>query len=461
MPANFPYYNVVDQIYHAPWAAQKLARLELLRESIDTLWPSGHPTRLISVAGTSGKGSTSRFLETALGTAGSAGAFMSPHIFDYRERFSLNGEFAAQDDITRLWESRLAPHCARLALRSATHAHSFHEVGILMALSLFDEHAIEWAAVEAGLGGRYDQTRALDVEATVLTNVGSDHAHLLGSEPWQRVLDKAGIARAGVPFFTSEVDAENLGVIEAVCRNAGAPLHKVGAGDAAALSTKLEALPGESSVAEPLIDGAHQRTNAALALATARHLLPDFDEARVLAAFRDARLLGRFWPIEQGPHAGLYIDIAHNVEKVRALAEQVAAKFPARGKLFVVGVSGVRDPQTIFAALAPLAKAVIVTHASHRGQDPASVRAAIAALGVDIPLLAIAEPHQALDVAQSLAEGDDLILLTGSTYMIGQALNDDPYLSHLSNTFGWRTRGEATARGSVEMVMPPAQPPIV
>ena len=297
------------QIYHAPWAAQKLARLDLLRESIHALWPSGHPTRLISVAGTSGKGSTSRFLETALATAGSAGAFMSPHIFDYRERFSLNGEFAAQDDIARLWETRIQPRCRELALRSASHAHSFHEVGILMALALFDEHNIEWAAMEAGLGGRYDQTRALDVRATVLTNVGSDHAHLLGSEPWQRVLDKAGIARTGAPFFTSETNADSLAIIESVCQYVGAPLHSIGMADATRLSRALDALPGKPHIAEPLINGAHQRTNAALALATARHLLPDLDEARVLAAFRDARLLGRFWPIEQGPHAGLYIDI--------------------------------------------------------------------------------------------------------------------------------------------------------
>ena len=75
---NFPYYNVVDQIYHAEWAAAKLARLELLAESIAALWPQGHPTQLIHVAGTGGKGSTCRFLEMGLSCAGKAGAFDIP-----------------------------------------------------------------------------------------------------------------------------------------------------------------------------------------------------------------------------------------------------------------------------------------------------------------------------------------------------------------------------------------------
>ena len=221
---SFPYYNVVDQIYHAEWTIAKLARLELLRESIATLWPNGHPTRLIHVAGTGGKGSTCRFLELGLSCVGKAGAFMSPHLFDYRERFSIDGEFASQEDVAAAWEGFVRPYCVQLSLRNPHHTHTFHEVSILIALTLFDRQGVEWAAMETGIGGRYDQTRALDVVATALTNVGADHAHMLGEEHWQRVLDKAGIARPDVPFFTSERRTESLEIIASVCAQAGAPL---------------------------------------------------------------------------------------------------------------------------------------------------------------------------------------------------------------------------------------------
>ena len=224
---NFPYYNTVDQIYHAEWAIQKLVRLELLRESIRTLWPKGHPTKLIHVAGTGGKGSTCRFLEMGFGTMGRSGAFMSPHLFDYRERFSIDGQFASQADINEVWQRRIQPHCVRMALHNPHHIHTFHEVSILIALALFELHDVQWAAIETGVGGRYDQTHALTVAATVLTNVGSDHAHLLGSMLWQRVLDKAGIARPGVPFFTTERNPQSLDIIRAVCDDVGAPLTVV------------------------------------------------------------------------------------------------------------------------------------------------------------------------------------------------------------------------------------------
>ena len=151
---DFPYYNTVDQIYHAEWTTAKLARLELLRESIDALWPSGHPTRLIHVAGTGGKGSTCRFLEVGFGCAGRAGSFMSPHLFDYRERFSIGAEFASRTDVNDLWSRRIQPFCVKRALRGNLYAHTFHEVSILLALALFERYEVEWAAIETGVGGR-------------------------------------------------------------------------------------------------------------------------------------------------------------------------------------------------------------------------------------------------------------------------------------------------------------------
>jgi len=91
---------------------------------------------LIQVVGTGGKGSTCRFLEYGLSLVGKAGSFMSPHLFDYRERFSINGSFVDQKDVSWAWEERVKPHCVQVALRNADHVHTFHEVSILMALAI-------------------------------------------------------------------------------------------------------------------------------------------------------------------------------------------------------------------------------------------------------------------------------------------------------------------------------------
>ena len=448
--ADFPYYNAVDQIYHAEWSTAKLARLELLRESIQTLWPSGHPTRLIHVAGTGGKGSTCRFLELGFGCAGKSGAFMSPHLFDYRERFSIGAEFASHTDIEEAWTSRVRPHCVRLNLRSPHHTHTFHEVSILIALALFEKHEVEWAAMETGVGGRYDQTRALDVAATALTNVGSDHAHMLGREQWQRALDKAGIARPSIPFFTSDTNPENLEIISSVCRHAGAPLHTIGEEDVRRLEERLNAVVPAANEEGSLLSARHQRWNATLSLAVVQHFLPQIEEDRLLRVLSSARLLGRFWRVEEG----VYADIAHNVEKMRALVEELDDRFRSKGKILVIGVSGKRVPAEVLGALAQEAKAIVVTGAAYKGQDPAKVRDGIDSLTGDTPILVIFDPTQALRVAKSLRGEDDIVLLTGSTYMIEQVLNPDPYLRHLSATFGWRMERDTDATGTIHLTMP-------
>jgi dihydrofolate synthase/folylpolyglutamate synthase len=454
-PAEFPYYNVVDQIYHAEWSTAKLSRLEILRESIQSLWPAGHPTRLIHVAGTGGKGSTCRYLEVGFGMVGKAGSFMSPHLFDYRERFSIGAEFVSHADIQQAWTEVVLPHCVRMSATAPHRTHSFHEVSILIALVLFEKHDVEWAAVETGVGGRYDQTRALDVVATALTNVGSDHAHMLGREQWQRALDKAGIARPGVPFFTSDDDPLNLEIISSVCADQGAPLRVINDQDVRNLEERLEkVLPsvnGESS----LLHARHQHWNAALAVEVIQHFHPELETDRLLETMSKAQLPGRFWQVEEG----VYADIAHNVEKMHALVAELAERFPSVGKILILGISGKRVPADVLGALASEAKAIIVTGASYKGQDPAKVRDEIESITGDTPVLVIFDPSQALKVAKSMRDEDDIVLLTGSTYMIDQVLNPDPYLRYLSATFGWRMEHDTTATGTVELAMPkPALP---
>lgn len=453
--ANFPYYNVVDQIFHAEWSAVKLARLDILRDSIEAMWPTGHPTRLVHVVGTGGKGSTCRFLEMGFGMVGKAGAFMSPHLFDYRERFSVGGEFVSRADIVWAWEERVRPWVTWLAQNRPEHVHTFHEVSILMALCLFERHAVEWAAFESGIGGRYDQTRAVDVAAVALTNVGSDHANLLGDELWQRVLDKAGAARKDVPFFTSEANPASIEIIRQVSAHAGAPLQVVGQADVDALIGRLAANHLEVTT-DSLLHATYQKWNAALAASVIRRFAPGLEEERLLRAFADARLLGRFWRVDEG----IYADIAHNYEKINALAGEIREQFGDAGKILVLGMSGKRFPSKIFGALAAMAKTIIVTGASFKGLDPGKVAAEVTPLAGDTPTLVVADPRHALAAARAMRQPGDIILLTGSTYMIEQALNADPYLRTLGASFGWRMQQPSEATGTLNLTLPQPPPPL-
>lgn len=455
MQPNFPYYNTVDQIFHGEWSIPQLARHQFLRESIEQLWPGGHPTRLIHVAGTGGKGSTCRFLEMGLTSVGSAGAYLSPHIYDYRERFSINGNFAAREEITDIWEDLIKPHCIALARTNPHDVHTFLEISVLIALALFERHTVAWAAIETHVGGRYDWTRALDAEATVLTNVGTDHAHMLGSEQWQRVLDKVGIARKGVPLLTSETAAENLLVIQSIAEDVGAPLRLVGVEEVNALNQLLERQDAQPPVEGALINASIQRWNAALALQTIRELHPGISEAPVLDRIARTRLMGRFWQVEDG----IYADIAHNVEKLEALSDEVEEQFAGSERILILGASLNRAPKALFAKLARVAKSIILTGATFKSQNPKDIYTEIAPQLPNTHIIVVADPQQALQTAKTLKSENDVILLTGSTYMIEQVLNPDPYMRHLNNSFGWRMQSKQAAQGTVQLNLP--RPPSV
>ncbi len=223
--------------------------------------------------------------------------------------------------------------------------------------------------------------------------------------------------------------------------------------DVAALTAQLAAHTA-APTAQSLIHADYQKWNAALALAVIRALRPDLDEQCVVAAFANATLLGRFWKVEEG----VYADIAHNAEKIEALTGEIRKEFGDAGKILVVGMSGQRVPGKVFAALASVAHTIIVTSASYKGQEPARVREEIQAVVGDTPVLLAIEPRQALRTARAIQRPGDVIILTGSTYMIEQALNPDPYLRHLSAHFGWRTQEPNEATGTLQIQLPKSPP---
>jgi dihydrofolate synthase/folylpolyglutamate synthase len=438
----FPYYNTVDQLYHSQWVASKLSRLALLQKWIDELWQGGHPTRLIHVAGTSGKGSTTRFLEKGLSLVGKSGALMSPHLFDVRERFSIDGQVIAPEKLTAIWEKQIRPLLIRQYLENPKHTPSFPEITILTALALFAEEGVAWGVIETGIGGRYDQSRALSVMASVLTNVGNDHEHMLGSELWQRVVDKAGIARAGVPFFTSEQNPLACQIIGEICAHEGAELTFVQDETLADMRRLLGHTP---LPAQALLQGDHQLHNAALAATTLQALFPAIQRAELVEIWRTLQLTGRF----STPAADIVVDVAHNPDKMQAFLAQLSpylqTHFRATKHIFVVGISGGRSALRILRPLLPYAAHLVLSSAAYKGVSLAELQAELTplagevALAGEVPLHWVEQPHTALDTARQLQQPGQAIVLTGSTYLIEQVLNPDPYLRHLNATFGWRT----------------------
>ncbi|MBI3859776.1 MAG: hypothetical protein HY296_06035 [Thaumarchaeota archaeon] len=431
--SEWSYYSAVDEIYHAKWTARTELSKSVFRDALEHFWPhpKGHPTKMIQVAGTSGKGSTCQFLQAGLSLFGRAGCYVKPHVFDYSERFIVNNEQVDHSEILEVWEKDVRPYCASSAVRGETQLLDHPQTSLLIALRLFQKRKVEWAAVETGIGGRYDPVSSLDVVATVLTNVGRDHEDVLGSEHWQRALDKAGMCRPGVPLIVGDDDKRTLEVVSAVCRDFGAPLITVTPGD---LEKTSAALGTKGKMVESPIESRHQLQNAAVAARTIGVLVKGTNLRALCRRFLTTRYVGRFWKI--GP--GVYADVAHNPSKTGALSEEIGRRFPNERKVFVVGISGNRDAIEVLGPLASQAKAFVVTAAGYKGQDPRRVASAIGRKYPDIPVRLVIDPRDTLNIAKDLATGKETIIFTGSTYMIDQALNPDERLRHLNGSYGWR-----------------------
>ncbi len=411
------YLVTLDEIYHSHWAARKRRRMSFLREAVTDFWPQGHPSRLIHVTGTNGKGSVIHYLEHAFPAP--TGSWTGPHVFDYAERFHIGGKRVEHRDITRIYREILLPYQEQFIRKHPGESLSFAELGILTALHLFDQNGVEWGMLEVGAGGRYTPLMALDVTACILTNVGADHPKTLGSQLWQRALEKAGIARRGIPFFTS-ADEPALGYVRKTAEAEGAPVYVLE-------NDYIRAVYGGPPPAdEPWF----KQRNKGLAYRVISHFYPGF---KLPEDALDAHLPARFK--EVAPN--IFADVAHNSNKITMLAEQLKHSFPGKRFRFLLGLTRSRDVREVFAPILPLADHIVITSASYAGQNPGELADT---LKQDFDAIeSIPDPQEAYAKEKQRKKPDEILVLTGSAYMIDQALNPNPYLRHLNADFGRRT----------------------
>ena len=215
--------------------------------------------RFIHVAGTNGKGSTCAMLESIYRAAGlRVGLFTSPHLVSFRERIQVNRQLISESEVVRL-VTQIQPLLKRFP---ADHHPTFFEVITVMALKFFAEQGCDLVIWETGLGGRLDATNIVLPLASVITNIAFDHEQWLGDTLEKIAAEKAGIIKPGVPVVTATDAPEALRVIEQTAREQGVVLTRVGPDHASRLTHHASLL------------GAHQKINAALALATVEILRP-------------------------------------------------------------------------------------------------------------------------------------------------------------------------------------------
>jgi dihydrofolate synthase/folylpolyglutamate synthase len=361
--------------------------------------------RFIHVAGTNGKGSTCAMLESIYRAAGlRVGLFTSPHLVSFRERIQVNRQLIPEADVIRL--------VGELRAANKGYEATLFEFATVMALKFFAEQKCDLVTWETGLGGRLDSTNIVTPLASVITNIAFDHEQWLGDTLAKIAAEKAGIIKLGVPVVTAAGEPEALAVIENAAHEKNAPLTIVRAND---VESRLA-----GTFAPPLL-GDHQKLNAALALATAEILQNQIPVSveKIRAGLADINWPGRLQLI-QGPNGQkILLDGAHNVAGAKVLQEALERNFPAAKYALVLGVLQDKDWRHICETLAPLAARIFtVSVANDRAANANELAAACRAANPPAEIVACASLAGAL----KKSAGDAFVVITGSLYLVGEAL---------------------------------------
>ena len=400
--------------------------------------------RFIHVAGTNGKGSTCAMLESIYRAAGlRVGLFTSPHLVSFRERIQVNRQLISESEVVRL----VAEIQPLLKQFSADHHPTFFEVVTVMALKFFAEQKCDLVIWETGLGGRLDATNIVTPLASVITNIAFDHTQWLGDTLEKIAAEKAGIIKPGVPVLTATDAPEALAVIENNAREKNAPLTLVGA-DASVRSSAFRRFArgsrrkAELQTCEVLsLPGDHQKINAALALATVEILqqkIPVSDE-QIRAGLASVSWPGRLQLITRPGGQRILLDGAHNAAGAEALraallpgaavsagvqalacpADRLKPELQHGTPVIIFGALADKKWVEICSILAPLAaKVFAVPVASERAAAADALAAAFQVANTKI----ISSTAPNLQAALIACKDEPFIVITGSLYLVGEAL---------------------------------------
>jgi len=287
---------------------------------------------------------------------------------------------------------------------------TFFEFTTIMALRWFEREKCDLVIWETGLGGRLDATNIVTPLASVITNIGLDHQHILGKTVAEIAAEKAGILKPEIPATTAALVPEALEVLKFKARELEVPLITV---DAAAV---------QRFTIEPSLTGEHQRANAALAAATVRllHFLLPVSDEQLQVGLETAQWSGRLQRIQRGKNRWL-LDGAHNLDGIRALSTFLQSEEAGQRPTLVLGILADKDWKEMVRELVPLAGRIITAPVGSSRTVPAEeLRAACVATGLGRPVKATATVAEALKSVQS----DPFVVVTGSLYFIGEVMEN-------------------------------------
>jgi dihydrofolate synthase/folylpolyglutamate synthase len=405
-----------------------------LRHLQELLTRTGNPelaARTIHIAGTKGKGSVAAMIAQVLTTSGyKTGLYTSPHFHTLRERVIIDGDMISEAEFAEAM-TEIKPFIESMKRDATFRQLTYFEALTALAFAYFGREQAVFQVLEVGLGGRLDATNVVpNPLVCIITSISLDHIQILGDNLALIAQEKAGIIKPGCWTVISPQPEEVAPVIHDVCRKKKAKVVQVGrdvtwqkvSGDLHSQSLLIEGRTGKYQVTIPLL-GDFQLENAATAVAALEILASlgfTVSPTEMGVGLAHVKWPGRFQILRE--HPMVLVDGAHNVASMKRLTSNVKAYFPHKRILLIFGTSGDKDVSGIISELAGLSPHVIVTQASHSRAAPAPTLAAeFARHGITAE--AKQTVAEAISRALSLAGETDVVCVTGSLFVVAEALD--------------------------------------
>lgn len=353
-----------------------------------------------AIVGSNGKGSTAAMAAALLQGGGPVGRFTSPHLFALNERFAIDGEDIADDELERHW-ARVDAAVRAAGLEAALGGFEFV---FLIAADWFAARGCAHTVWEAGIGGRFDPVRLIEARRLALTSLDLEHTELLGDTLEAIASDKIDAAPAGATLFLGESCAPQRGHIEVHCGERGITPVFVAASEVDDLTLPLA--------------GAHQRANAALAVRIAEDASGPMPRAGVAERLATTRWPGRLEVLETTPL--VVIDVGHTPAGVRAALKGFREQRGEARAVLVCGVSADKDAAAIVSALAPDFVHIVCVAARHKGAPAAAIAAHAGAANPDAEITIADSVSDARAIALAKAASGGAIYVAGGLFLAAE-----------------------------------------
>ena len=406
--------------------------LDRMQKLLKSLGNPHKKLQTVHIAGTKGKGSTATMLARMIEANDyKVGLYTSPHVTSLHERIAVNSELISKKQMHSLINRM---HTSIEKLIEKDDAPTFFEIITALAFMHFADSEVDLAIIETGLGGRLDSTNVIAPKLVGITSISLDHQNLLGDTIDRIAGEKAGVIKKGIPVITVPQEPNAMKVLKKHATAVKAPFHITGRD--IEFSSRFESsrehgphtricLTTPRSCFEHLkvpLPGQHQALNCGLALAMLDQLKEngyEIDDEKAISGLENISLPGRMEIINDDPR--IIIDAAHNASSMKALVQAIGQHVPYDSMVIVFGCNGDKDVHGMLTQLQYGADKVIFTRSNSPKavfpQDFGDMYTEICGKMYQTAMTL----REAVNIAKNAVSREDLICITGSFYLIGQA----------------------------------------